>query len=145
MNDKLLLKNTKMNQINSVTRGKMRQLSYYEFENQRGRQPVCEIYKKNDKKKPWLEWKRISFMCDLLIFSSSSFSYEFGNILNYFWGNDLSFFSLLIKLFGHFNLSILKISTHFKWVFREYQKCGGIPCYFVWDKWDIRILIGWRI
>ena len=53
-------------------------------------------------------------MCDLLIFSDRSFSYEFGNLLNYFWGIDLSFFSLLIKLFGHFNLSILRISAHFK-------------------------------
>ena len=26
----------------------------------------------------------------------------------------MSFFSLLIKLFGHFNLSILRISSHFK-------------------------------
>ena len=73
--------------------------------------------KKNDKKKPWCEWKRISFMCDLLIFSSRSFSYEFGNLLSYFRGNDLSFFSLLIKLFGHFNLSILRFFSHFKWVF----------------------------
>ena len=58
--------------------------------------------------------KTVSFMCDLLIFSSRSFSYEFGNLLNYFWGNDLSFFSLLIKLFGHVNLTILRISSHFK-------------------------------
>ena len=72
---------------------------------------------KNDKKKSWCEWKKISLMGDLLIFSSHSFSYEFGNLLNSFWGNDLSFFSLLIKLFGHFNLSILRISSHFKWEF----------------------------
>ena len=78
--------------------------------------------KKNDKKKPWYEWKRISFMCNLLIFISRSFSYEFGNLLNYFWGNDLSFFSLLIKLFGHFNLSILRISSHFKWEFSWISK-----------------------
>ena len=90
---------------------------------------VCEItsreleaillnhQQENDKKKPWCEWKGISFMCDLLIFSSLSFSYEFGNLLNYFWGDDLSFFSLLIKLFEHFNLSILRISSHFKWEF----------------------------
>ena len=64
--------------------------------------------------KPWCEWKGISFMCDLLIFSSRSFSYEFGNLLNYFWGKYLSFFSLL---FGHFNLSILTIPSHFKWEF----------------------------
>ena len=56
-------------------------------------------------------------MCDLLIFRSRSFSYEFRNLLNYFWGNDLSLFSLLIKLSGHFNLSILRISAHFKWEF----------------------------
>ena len=48
---------------------------------------------------------------------SRSFSYEFGNLLNYFWGNDLSFFSLLIKLLGQFNLSILRIFSHFKWQF----------------------------
>ena len=46
---------------------------------------------------------------DLLIFSSHSFSHEFENLLNYFWGKDLSFFSLLIKLFGHFNLSVLRV------------------------------------
>ena len=51
-------------------------------------------------------------MCD-----GGSFSYEFENLFNYFWGNDLSFFSLLIKLFGHFNLSILRISAYFKWEF----------------------------
>ena len=56
-------------------------------------------------------------MCNLLIFSSRGFSYELGNLLNYFWGNDLSLFSLLIKLFGHFNLSILRIFSNFKWVF----------------------------
>ena len=49
--------------------------------------------------------------------TTRSFPYEFGNLLNYFWGKDLSFFSLLIKLFGHFNLSILRISSHFKWEF----------------------------
>ena len=53
-------------------------------------------------------------MCDLPISSGGSFSYKFENLLNYFWGNDLSFSSLLIKLFGHFNLSILRISSHFK-------------------------------
>ena len=56
-------------------------------------------------------------MYNLLIFSSHSFSYEFGNLLNYFWDNDFCFFSLLIKLFAHFNLSILRISCHFKWEF----------------------------
>ena len=59
----------------------------------------------------------MSFTCELLIFSSRSFSYEFRNLLNYFWGNDLKFFSFLIKLFGHFNLSILRISSRFKWEF----------------------------
>ena len=39
------------------------------------------------------------------------------NLLSYFWGNDLSFCSLLMKLFEHFNLSILRISAHFKWEF----------------------------
>ena len=73
--------------------------------------------KKNDKSKPSCEWKGITSMCDLLIFSSRSFSFEFGNLLNYFWVKDLSFFSLLIKLFGHFNLSILRISSYFKWEF----------------------------
>ena len=56
-------------------------------------------------------------MCNLLIFSSHSFSYEFGNLLSYFWGNNLSFFSLLIKLFGHFNLFNLRISSQSKWEF----------------------------
>ena len=67
--------------------------------------------------KPWCEWKGISFMCDLLIFSNRSFSYEFGNLLNFFWGKDLGFFSLLIKLFEHFNLTNLRTSSHFKWEF----------------------------
>ena len=53
-------------------------------------------------------------MCVLLIFGSRSFNYEFGNLLSYFWGNDLCSLSLLIKRFGHFNLSILRISSHFK-------------------------------
>ena len=56
-------------------------------------------------------------MCALLIFSSRSFTYEFENLLSHFWGNDLYFFSLLIKRFGHFNLPILRISSHFKWEF----------------------------
>ena len=56
-------------------------------------------------------------MCDLLIFSSRSFSYEFGNLLNFFWGKDLGFFSLLIKLFEHFNLTNLRTSSHFNWEF----------------------------
>ena len=56
-------------------------------------------------------------MCDLPISSGVSFSYEFENLLNYFWGNDLSFFSLLIKLFGHFNRTNLRISAYFKWEF----------------------------
>ena len=64
--------------------------------------------------------KRVFFMRDLLVFSSRSFSYEFGNLLYYFCKNDLSFFPLLIKLFEHFNLSILRISSHlsksFSWI-----------------------------
>ena len=84
---------------------------------------------KNDKKKSWCEWKKISLMGDLLIFSSHSFSYEFGNLLNSFWGNDLSFFSLLIKLFGHFNLSILRISSHFKWEF--FVNAKNVVVFFV--------------
>ena len=73
--------------------------------------------------------KKISFMCDWLIFSSHSFSYEFGNLLNYFWGNDLSFFSLLIKRFGYFNLSVLKISSHFKWEF--FVNVKNVKVFFV--------------
>ena len=61
-------------------------------------------------------------MCALLIFSSCIFSYESGNLLSYFWGNNLCFFSLLIKLFGRFNLSILIIFSHFKWEFLENVK-----------------------
>ena len=53
-------------------------------------------------------------MCHLLIFSGRSFSYEFGNLLDFFTGNNLSFFSLLIKPFGHCNLLFLRISSHFK-------------------------------
>ena len=66
---------------------------------------------------------------DLLIFSSHSFSHEFENLLNYFWGKDLSFFSLLIKLFGHFNLSILRISSHFKWEF--FVNAKNVVVFFV--------------
>ena len=49
--------------------------------------------------------------------------------LNYFWGKDLSFFLLLIKLFGHFNLSILKISSHFKWDF--FVNAKNVVVFFV--------------
>ena len=56
-------------------------------------------------------------ICTLLIFSSRNFSYEFGNSSSYFWGNDFCFFLLLVRLFGHFNLSILRTSSHFKWEF----------------------------
>ena len=83
---------------------------------------------------------------DLLIFSSHSFSHEFENLLNYFWGKDLSFFSLLIKPFGHFNLSVLRSSSHFKWeLFCECRKRGGIFCCFAWGKWDIKTFIWWKI
>ena len=58
---------------------------------------------------------RIIYDMYLLIFSSRSFSYEIlGNSLSYFWRNDFCFFLLLIRLFGHFNLSISRISSHFK-------------------------------
>ena len=53
-------------------------------------------------------------MYALLHFSFHSFSCEFGNLLIYFWGNDFCFFLLLIKFFGHFDLSILKISSYYK-------------------------------
>ena len=53
----------------------------------------------------------------LFLVAAGNFSYKFENLLNYFWGNDLSFFSLLMKLFEHFNLSISRISSHFKWEF----------------------------
>ena len=66
---------------------------------------------------------------DLLIFSSHSFSHEFENLLNYFWGKDLSFFSLLIKLFGHFNLSVLRSSSHFKWEF--FANAENVVVFFV--------------
>ena len=120
----------------------MRLLFCYGFQNQFGR--VCvksislhgnlrlyvsTINKKNDKKKPWSEWREISLMCDLLIFSSRNFSYEFENLLNYFWGNDLSFFLLLIKLSGHFNLSILRISFNFKWEF--FVNAKNVVVFFV--------------
>ena len=73
--------------------------------------------RKVKKKKPWCEWKEISFTWDLLIFSNRSISYEFGNLLNFFWGKDLGFLSLLIKLFEYFNLTNLRTSSHFKWEF----------------------------
>ena len=66
MNDKLLLKNTKMNQINSVTRGKMRQLSYYEFENQRGCQSVKYIRKMTKRSHDWNEKGYLS--CAICLF-----------------------------------------------------------------------------
>ena len=71
----------------------------------------------------------ISFMCDLLIFSSRRFSYEFGNLSNCFWGHDLSLFALLRKLFGHFNLSILRISSHVKWEF--FVNAKNVVVFFV--------------
>ena len=51
--------------------------------------------------------------CLLLVASAVLMSSE----IHYFWGNDLSFFSFQIKNFGHFNLSILRISSNFKWEF----------------------------
>ena len=81
-------------------------------------------YKLNYKQEIWqkeaMMWMKkdifygYSFM---LIFSSYNFSYKFGKLLSYFWGNDLSVFLLLIKLFGHFNPSILRISSQCKWEF----------------------------
>ena len=47
----------------------------------------------------------------------AAFLFEFGNLLNYLWRKDLSFFSLLIKLSGLFNLSILRIFSPSKWEF----------------------------
>lgn len=38
------------------------------------------------------------------------------SLKSYFWGNDC-FFLFLMKRFGHFNLSILWSSFHFKWAF----------------------------
>ena len=49
--------------------------------------------------------------------------------LNYIWGKDLSFFLLLIKLFGHFNLSILRIFSHFKWEF--FVNAKNVVVFFV--------------
>ena len=40
----------------------------------------------------------------------------------YFWGNDFCFLLLLVRLFEHFNLSILRISSHFMWEFLVYGK-----------------------
>ena len=49
--------------------------------------------------------------------------------LNSICRKDLSFFSLLIKLFGHFNLSILRISSHFKWEF--FVNAKNVVVFFV--------------
>ena len=120
---------------------------------------VCKIYissreleaillnrnKKNGKTKPWCEWKRISLMYALLIYSSRSFSYEYVNLPS-FRRNDFYFFLLLIKLFRHSNPSILRISSHFKWeLLINAKKWGGSLCWLVWDKWDIIIFIGREI
>ena len=131
----------------------MRQLACYVFQNQFWRVSMKSILlhgnlslyfsttnKKNDKKKPWCKWRRISFMWDFLIFSNRSFSYEFGNLLNYFWGNDLSFFSMLIKLFGHFNLSILKRES-FSWM----PKMWWYSSLFCVGQMRHKIFIRWRI
>ena len=80
----------------------------------------------------------------LFLVAAGSFSYKFENLLNHFWGNDLIFFSLLMKLFEHFNLSISRISSHFKWEFSWVPKMWCLCC-FMCGKWDIRIFIGWRI
>ena len=56
----------------------------------------------------WCIWMKK----DMLIFSSHSF---FMSLEIYFRENDFCFISLLIKLFGHFSLSTLRISGHFKW------------------------------
>ena len=54
-----------------------------------------------------------SAICLFLVVTA--FLFEFENLLNYLWRKDLSFFSLLIKLSGLFNLSILRISSPFIW------------------------------
>ena len=126
----------------------MRQLSCYGFQNQFRSESVKSIlfcfvlyivtetwgytFKPPTRKmtKEAMVWiKKISFMCDLLSFSSRSFSYEFGNLSNYFWGNDISLFSLLRKLFGHFNRSILRISSHVKWEF--FVNAKNVVAFFV--------------
>ena len=85
-------------------------------------------------------------LCAIYLFLvATAFFMDFEDFLNYYSGNDLSFFSLLIKLFGHLNRSILIFFLSLSYNFHEYQKCGGILCYFVWGKRDIRIFIGWRI
>ena len=47
-------------------------------------------------------------LCAIYLFLvATAFFMDFEDFLNYYSGNDLSFFSLLIKLFGHLNRSIL--------------------------------------
>ena len=65
----------------------------------------------------WIKIDILYALYALLIFSSRSFSYEFGNLLKHFWRNDFCFFLFLIRLFGHFNISISRIFSHFKWEF----------------------------
>ena len=80
--------------------------------------------KKDKKKKPWCEWKKEAMMwmkrnifhAWSASFSSCSFSYKFGNSLNYFCANDLSF-TVQIKPSGHFNLSTFRICSQLKWKF----------------------------
>ena len=85
----------------NVTWGKMRQ---------RGKQLFC--YRR----------KSVKFIFSLLEakflnHKSTAFLTVFVlSLKSYFWGNDC-FFLFLMKRFGHFNLSILWSSFHFKWEF----------------------------
>ena len=89
-----IFKNNRVTRGKMRERGRMRQLSFYGFSNQIGRESLKSIFftetwgytfkppTRKMTKTPLCEWKRISFMCDLLIFSSRSLSYEFRNLLN---------------------------------------------------------------
>ena len=88
---------------------------------------VCKIYISsreleaillNHKQEKYQKEAMMCIMIDIFdarsaYFSSHSFSYEFGNSLSYFWRNNFCLSLLLIRLFEHFNLSILSISSHF--------------------------------
>ena len=76
-----------------------------------------------------LNEKRYFSCATCLFLVAAAFFYDFRNLLIYIWGNYLSSVSSLIKLFGHFNLSCLRISSHFKWEF--FVNAKNVVVFFV--------------
>ena len=87
----------------NVTWGKMRQRGITKQLSCYRRKSVKFIFSLLDAK--FLNHKSTAFLAAFVL-----------SLKSYFWGNDC-FFLFLMKRFGHFNLSILWSSFHFKWAF----------------------------